>query len=97
MSYDVTLSAKQFNTVHQGADFSTTRILNPNPKVPVANMDYSYVLESVVDPDSYTDWIRIQWGPWIRIRIPEGKNGPEINKTVDKFHILKSWTFYFKG
>jgi hypothetical protein len=26
---------------------------------------------SVVDPDPYPhpDWIQIQWGPWIRIRI----------------------------
>jgi hypothetical protein len=23
------------------------------------------------------DWIRIQWGPWIRIRIQEGKNDPQ--------------------
>jgi hypothetical protein len=30
---------------------------------------------SVVDPDP--DWIRIQVGPWIRIRIQEGKNDPQ--------------------
>ena len=30
-----------------------------------------------MDPDP--DWIRIQWGPWIRIRIriQEGKNDPK--------------------
>ncbi len=50
------------------------------------------VRRSVVDPD----WIRIQWGPWVRIRIrirnrdpvPDrrgGKNGPEKWKTVNKF------------
>ncbi len=32
---------------------------------------------SFVDPDPYPDWIRIQLGPWIRIRIQEGKNDPQ--------------------
>jgi hypothetical protein len=27
----------------------------------------------VADPDPYPDWIRIQSGQWIRIRIQEGK------------------------
>jgi hypothetical protein len=73
-------------------DFTTTHILDPK----VANADYSYVFDSVVDPDLYPDWIWIQWGPWVRIRIKEGKNGPEKYKTVDKFHLLKCWTFSFK-
>jgi hypothetical protein len=42
-----------------------------------------------LDPDPYLDpdWIRIQWGPWIRIQIrnpdpdPGGKNGPENRKS----------------
>ncbi len=29
------------------------------------------------DPDPDPDWISIQWVPWIRIRIQEGKNYPE--------------------
>ncbi len=39
--------------------------------------------------------IRIQWGPCVRIRNPDpdldlrGKNGPEKNKTGNKFHLLK--------
>ncbi len=32
---------------------------------------------SSVDPYPYPDWIRILWGPWIRIRIQEGKNDPQ--------------------
>jgi hypothetical protein len=49
------------------------------------------VVSSVVDPDPYPDWIRIQRGPEsvsgfaIRIRIQEGKNDPEKEKTVNKF------------
>jgi hypothetical protein len=82
------------NSIHQGVDFPTTHILDT--KVPVANADYSYVLDSVVDPEPYPDWIRIQWGAWNCVRIQEGKNGPEIHKTVDKFHLLKCWTFSFK-
>ena len=33
----------------------------------------------VADPDPYPDpdWIRIQSGQWIRIRIQEGKNDPQ--------------------
>ncbi len=37
-------------------------------------------ITSVVDPDPYPDWIRIQWGPWIRILIrdpdPIGQKWP---------------------
>ncbi len=37
---------------------------------------YNYVVHiRVVDPDP--DWIRIQSGLWIRIRIQEGKNDPQ--------------------
>jgi hypothetical protein len=34
-------------------------------------LKYELVVASVVDPDPdpYPDWIRIQWCPWIRIRI----------------------------
>jgi|LakMenEpi03Aug12_release.lakeMendotaPanAssembly.Ray.scaffolds.fasta_scaffold1628317_1 hypothetical protein len=49
--------------------------LYDEPSVPLAAP--MYVEGSVVDPDP--DWIRIQWGSWIRIRIriQDGKNGPE--------------------
>jgi hypothetical protein len=47
------------------------------------------------------DWIRIQWGPWvpvrIRIRIKEEKNGQEKYKTVNKFQLLKCWMFSVEG
>jgi hypothetical protein len=43
---------------------------------------------SVADPE----WIRIQWGPWIRIRIQEGKNDPK--KLKIKF---QCWMFSFEG
>jgi hypothetical protein len=33
-----------------------------------------HLAHSAADPD----WIRIQWGPWIRIRIQEGKNTTNI-------------------
>ncbi len=50
------------NFIHHGVDFSTTHILDP--KVSAANADYSYVLDSVVDPDPYPypNWIRILCG-----------------------------------
>jgi hypothetical protein len=34
----------------------------------------------VSDPDLDPDWIRIQSGQWIRIRIQEGKNDPQKEK-----------------
>jgi hypothetical protein len=34
-------------------------------------------VSSVVDPDLNPDWIRIQSGQWIHIRIQEGKNNPQ--------------------
>ncbi len=34
-------------------------------------------VSSAVHPDPYPDCIWIQWGPWIRIRIQEGKNDPQ--------------------
>ncbi len=55
----------------------------------------------VVDPDQYSDWIRIKLGPWIRfairIRIQESKNDPQKWKKVNKFHFLYCWMFCFEG
>jgi hypothetical protein len=52
---------------------------------------------SVSDPD----WIRIQSGQWIRIRIrnwePEAKNDPQKKKKIKKFHVLKCWMFSIEG
>jgi hypothetical protein len=36
------------------------------------------ILNSVSDPEP--DWIRIQSGQWIRIRIQKGKNDPHIKE-----------------
>ncbi len=41
----------------------------PRPRISIATR--------VADPDPYPDWIRIQSGQWIRIRIQEGKNAPQ--------------------
>jgi hypothetical protein len=49
----------------------------------------------VSDPDP--DWMRIQSGPWIRIRIQEGKNDPQKFKKVKTFHVFKCWIFSFEG
>ncbi len=52
---------------------------------PDADRDSAKTLDSsVVDPDQV--WIRIQWGPWIRIQ--ESKNDHKKRK-VNKFHFLK--------
>ncbi len=40
---------------------------------PEAWKSFTEAYEADVDPDP--DWIRNQWGPWIRIK--EGKNGPQ--------------------
>jgi hypothetical protein len=40
-----------------------------------------------VDPDPDPDWIRIQWGP--RIRIQEGKNGTPTKRHVSKRQVSK--------
>ncbi len=50
---------------------------------------------NAVDP--YPDWIRIPWGPYIRIRIQEGKNDLKKWKKVNTFHIFKCWMFSFEG
>jgi hypothetical protein len=40
-------------------------------------------------------WIWIQWGPWIRTRIQEGKNYTQnIEKKLINFIFLKSWMFF---
>jgi hypothetical protein len=53
----------------------------------------------VADPDS--NWIRIQSGQWIRIRIrnpdPEGKNYPQKWGKNQKFYVLKCWMLSFKS
>jgi hypothetical protein len=45
--------------------------------------------------------MRIQWGPWIRIRIrnpdPGGQKWPRKYKTVNKFLLLKCWMIVFEG
>jgi hypothetical protein len=38
-----------------------------------------------------------QAGLWIRIRIQEGKNDLQIQKTVKNFQVLKCWMFFFWG
>jgi hypothetical protein len=57
---------------------------------------FLFKFTSVVDPDPYPDpdWIRIQWGPWIRIRI--GIRNPRTKITyqtkiekVNKYYFLK--------
>jgi hypothetical protein len=56
------------------------------------------VFISVVDPDP--DWIRIQWDPWTRIRIQEGKNDQQKYKKVGKILTFSSagwWMFDFEG
>ncbi len=59
---------------------------------------------SAVEPDP--NWIRIQWGPWIWIRIQEDKSDPQTQKKVNKFHFLEKvdkfifmtcWMFSFGG
>jgi hypothetical protein len=61
------------------------------PRIHSTSLAKIIVVSSVVDPDPYPDWIRIQRGPEsvsgfaIRIRIQEGKNDPEKEKTVNKF------------
>ncbi len=53
---------------------------NKNGVLTHDDVNVENIQNSVVDPDP--DWIRIQWGPWIRIpirirtRIQEGKNDP---------------------
>jgi hypothetical protein len=42
---------------------------------------------------SYFIWSRSMF----RIRIQEGKNGPQKYKKVEKFHALKCWIFSFEG
>jgi hypothetical protein len=42
-----------------------------------------YRTPGVVDLDP--DWIRIQWGPWIRIRIKEGKMTQKNRKQLINF------------
>jgi hypothetical protein len=54
----------------------------------------TYIVESVL---RILDWIRIRWGQWIRIRIKEGKNDPQKQKKVEKFHVFKCWMFSFQG
>jgi hypothetical protein len=49
---------------------------------------------SVVDTDP--DWTRIEWDPWVRIRIQEGKNNPQKLKKVNKFPFLKCCMFSFE-
>ncbi len=59
--------------------------------------DSTVLSSSVSDPD--LDWIRIQSGQWIRIRIrdpdPEDKNDPAKVEKIIKFHVLKSWMSFF--
>jgi hypothetical protein len=38
---------------------------------------------------------KIQSGQWIRIQ--EGKNDPQKQKTVKKFHVLECWMFSFEA
>jgi hypothetical protein len=40
----------------------------------------------VSDPEC----IRIQWGPWVRIRIQKGKKYPQIYKKANKFNFLSA-------
>jgi hypothetical protein len=44
---------------------------------------------SFVDLDPYPDpnWIRIQWGPWIRIQ--ERAKMAQINGSVNKYHLFE--------
>jgi hypothetical protein len=57
----------------------------------------------VQNPDP--DWIRMQSGQWIRIRIrnpdtnPESRRAkidPKNRKNDKKFHVLKCWMFSFE-
>jgi hypothetical protein len=58
---------------------------------------FGAVLATVSDPD--LDWIRIQSGQWIRIRIliQEGKKTHKKVEKIEKFHVLKCWMFSFVG
>ncbi len=42
-----------------------------------------YRTSSVVDPDP--DWIRIQWGPWIRIQVGNNDPRPKLEKKLRYF------------
>ncbi len=57
------------------------------------------------DPNPDLDWIRIQLGPWIRVKIrianpdpdPGGQKEPTNMKKVNNFKILKFLMFSFEG
>jgi hypothetical protein len=52
-----------------------TEVFSPDPSLKTR----------AADPDPYLDWIRIQSGQWIRIRIQESKNDPQKHT----FFVLK--------
>jgi hypothetical protein len=65
----------RWDPIYSSKKHGTRKVKKTKPFF-VANPAYLHgQLISVVDPDPYPDWIRIRWGPWIRIQ--EGKNDPQ--------------------
>jgi len=65
--------------------------------LPYIHSRVRYTVFSVSDPD----WIRIQSGQWIRIRIrnpdPGGQKWLTKVEKIKKFHVLKCWISSFDG
>jgi hypothetical protein len=57
----------------------------------------SRVVDPDLDPYLDPDWIRIQSGQWIRIRIQEGKNDPKKKKKFVNVYVLKGWMASFES